>query len=70
MPLKFLGSDGSVVQALCLGTSALAAFQDLRPEPATGNGFYYLVRGDGVCGPGTYGFASSGVERVPAAPCP
>lgn len=37
--------------------------------PALGTGFYYAVRGDNVCAKGTYGFTSSGVERLSLA-CP
>lgn len=38
-------------------------------EPASGGGFSYLIRGVNVCGTGSYGFDSSGAERVSAA-CP
>lgn len=37
--------------------------------PPPGAGFYYLVRGSNVCGVGTYGATSAGVERVTSA-CP
>jgi hypothetical protein len=62
------GSGG----AACLGDDApLSAWDDsVRPDPAVGQGYYYLVRGQNVCGTGTYGFASSGIERVPSAGCP
>jgi hypothetical protein len=32
--------------------------------------YYYLVRSQNACGAGTYGLATSGVPRVPAADCP
>jgi CSLREA domain-containing protein len=32
--------------------------------PDSGQGFWYVVRGKAACGTGTYGFATSGVERV------
>jgi hypothetical protein len=37
--------------------------------PATGRGFYYLVRGTNGCGVGSYGASSSSVEHVSSA-CP
>jgi hypothetical protein len=46
------------------------AFDDNRPDPAAGEGYYYLVRANNNCGAGGYGFATSGVERVPIAACP
>ena len=57
--------------AACLSNNGGApSFQDPRANPAVGQGFYYLVRADSTCGAGTYGFASSGAERVPLAACP
>jgi len=32
-------------------------------EPASGEGFWYLVRGRNVCGSGTYGYHSDGTEN-------
>ncbi len=43
---------------------------DTQPNPAPGAGYYYLVRGQNLCGSGTYGVASGGNERLPAADCP
>jgi hypothetical protein len=37
--------------------------------PAAGSGYYYLIRGDNVCGIGSFGRGSSGMERVSTA-CP
>ena len=37
--------------------------------PEAGEGFWYLVRGRNICGPGPYGFQSNGTERTSAA-CP
>ncbi len=69
--LSDLRADRSVVQAACLGSGlAVPTFQDLRPDPAAAEGFYYLVRADTVCGNGSYGAATSGAERTPAAACP
>jgi hypothetical protein len=50
-----------------LGTTAL---DELRPDPAAGLARYYLVRVQKEgCGSGTYGFSSSGAERLNSA-CP
>jgi len=68
--MSALLTDGSVAQAACLGSVDVPSFEDPRPDPAAGDGFYYLLRAAGTCGTGSYGFASSGVERVPATPCP
>ena len=38
-------------------------------KPAVGTGFYYLVRAANHCANGTYGFATSGFERITAI-CP
>jgi hypothetical protein len=35
-----------------------------KQHPATGCGSYYLIRAYNVCGVGTYGFESSGAERL------
>jgi hypothetical protein len=43
---------------------------DTRPDPVPGTGYYYLARGQNPCGSGTYGSATGGVERLPAADCP
>ena len=55
--------------AVCfLNNAALLASDD--PEiPAVETGFYYLVRGDNLCGIGSWGRGGSGVERVLLA-CP
>ena len=46
------------------------SFPDPRANPSVGDGYYYLVRVQLSCGTGTYGFDSSGAERVPVAACP
>jgi hypothetical protein len=69
--LSLLRSTGSSSDASCLQNDvAAASWNDPRPDPEVGNGYYYLVRGQSVCGPGTYGFATGGAERLPAVPCP
>lgn len=66
-----LRADSSVAGASCLVTGvAMSAYMDFRADPLPGAGDYYVVRGRSACCPGTYGSASSGAERVPAASCP
>jgi len=47
----------------------LTSYQDTRPIPAEGIGFWYLARARNSCGFGTYGVDSDGVERTVLA-CP
>ncbi len=62
--------DGSVAAAECLATDvATTSWDDARPDPAPGDGYYYLVRGRHACS-GSFGDASSGTPRAPSAPCP
>jgi len=56
-------------QAVCLATDLAAnGWSDAGPDPSPRDGFYYLVRAQGVCA-GSYGTASSGAERS-VATCP
>ena len=69
--VSVLRSAGSISGAACLTNDAgVATWTDTRPNPASGEGYYYLVRGQNGCGNGTYGFATGGAERVPGTPCP
>jgi hypothetical protein len=45
-------------------------FVDGRPDPADGDGYYYILRGQTPCSTGSYGDDSASVERVPVAACP
>jgi hypothetical protein len=69
-----LRSDHGTLNASCIpGGNDLvdASFFDTRPDPPIGNGYYYVVRSQSsFCGSGTYGYASSGAERLPASACP
>ena len=57
--------------ATCLADNlASPSFVDNRPDPAPGDGYYYLIRAQSGCGSGGYGFDSGGVPRVPSAGCP
>jgi thrombospondin type 3 repeat protein len=66
-----LRADGNVSAASCeQDDQGGTAWIDPRPDPAPGQGYYYLIRGQNVCGAGTYGSATGGSERTPAAACP
>jgi hypothetical protein len=56
-----VGTGGSEV---CLASGLATASTVEATTPAAGSGFYYLVRGRNVCAAGTYGFATSGAERI------
>jgi hypothetical protein len=69
--LTLLRSDGGSSDAVCLGSGVTGlTWNDLRPDPIEGSGYYYVVRGQSVCGLGSYGFATGGAERLPGLPCP
>jgi hypothetical protein len=66
-----LGSDGGSEGASCFADDLdLESWDDLRPDPKSGEGYYYLVRGESSCGAGTYGEDSAGLERQLASDCP
>lgn len=68
--LSDLRADGGLARLGCLANNLPSPpFVDGRPAPIAGDGYYYLVRPQNRCGPGTYGVSSSGDER-PAADCP
>jgi N-acetylneuraminic acid mutarotase len=60
---------GSAPAEICLGGDLSGAVVSDPSLPAAGTGFWYLVRGRNVCGPGSYGRQSDGGERITAA-CP
>jgi hypothetical protein len=69
--LGLLRSNGSSVDASCLSDDhGSTTWSDTRPDPASDQGYYYLIRGQSVCGTGNYGFATGNIERLPGAPCP
>jgi hypothetical protein len=69
--LGTLRSDGNVGAATCAqNDQAGTTWTDPRPDPASGQGYYYLVRRQNICGAGTYGQATGGAERAPVAACP
>jgi hypothetical protein len=60
---------GSGPAEACLVSGTVATTETDSSLPTSGSGFFYLVRGRNSCGPGTYGFATSGAERI-GATCP
>jgi hypothetical protein len=70
-----LRADGGVSGATCLpggNDLADATFDDTRPDPPVGDGYYYIVRSQKPsCGMSSYGLSSSGVLRQPTpSDCP
>jgi hypothetical protein len=69
--LATLRGDGNVGAASCLADDvATAGWADARPDPAPGDGYYYLVRAQNLCGSGGYGNGTGGAPRNPTAGCP
>jgi hypothetical protein len=68
-----LRPDGGVSGATCLpggNDLADATFDDTRPNPPVGDGYYYIVRSQKPsCGTGSYGLASSGPRPLPTSDC-
>ncbi len=69
--LAALRTDGGVLAVDCLADDRPTAdWTDPRPDPAAGDGYYYLVRAQNPCGSGPLGDASDGTPRTPAGICP
>ncbi len=45
-------------------------FDDTRPDPVSGEGYYYLVRAENDCGAGPLGQATTGAQRSALGGCP
>jgi hypothetical protein len=68
--LSDLRVNGTATATCLQNDVANAAYVDGRPDPAVGDGYYYLIRGVGICGSGTYGTDSQGTPRTPTPGCP
>jgi len=69
--LTTLISAGGTSAAQCLENDhPTSEYTDPRPVPALNEGYYYMIRSQDTCSTGTYGFASSGSERLPTGACP
>jgi hypothetical protein len=67
--LSNMHSHAGVGDALCLREDeASASMIDPRPGPGSGEGYVYLVRAQEIC-TGSYGYKSSGPERLPTSDC-
>ena len=63
--------DAAPDQAECLIDNTIGPFdRDVRSDPPVDDGYYYLVREQGICEAGTYGYATGGAERLPLGACP
>ena len=69
--VSLLRANGDLTDGDCLTDDAAGtSWDDTRPDPSAGDGWYYLVRAQNACGAGTYGYSSGGPERLPGNPCP
>jgi len=69
--ISALREDGDPAAATCLADSLVdVEWDDPRPDPPPGDGYYYLIRSRKSCGSGSYGSSSLGVERRPLSDCP
>ncbi|HET8946410.1 MAG TPA: hypothetical protein VFQ07_05465, partial [Candidatus Polarisedimenticolia bacterium] len=65
--LSSVPGSGFASAACLAGGLPGTSWTDLRPNPAVGNGFYYLVRGRKSCGAGSFG-AGSGPDALTCSP--
>jgi hypothetical protein len=67
-----LAIDGGVASASCLvEDEASTSWSDERGDPTvSGTGYYYIIRGENICGTGSYGTTSTGADRSPTSACP
>jgi hypothetical protein len=67
--LLLLHVGGGTGSAHCLANDVNGeSLVDPRPSPDLGEGFYYLVRAQTECGPGTYGYSGPDERTVSACP--
>lgn len=69
--LSDLRSGGGTISGECLTNDTSGPFfDDLRAPPPAGEGFFYLIREQGLCSGGTYGTDSASNPRLPDDICP
>ncbi len=69
--LATMRASGNVAGATCLADDrTVANWTDARPDPGSGQGYYYLSRAENACGTAGYGSATSGTPRAPVVDCP
>jgi len=67
--LLALRASGSFAGASCRSSDGTGtAWSDTTPNPAAGEGRYYVVRGHNVCGNGGWGVGASGARTIGACP--
>ena len=71
--LSLLLVGGTVEDAVCVANDQMGAgWDDIGPGPVAGQTYYYLVRAEDPCNPGTasgYGTTTSGAPRTPLLDC-
>jgi hypothetical protein len=67
--LSELSLNGTATATCLTDDVSPAKYVDVRPDPPQDDGYYYLVRAQGTCGSGTYGYDTAGLERIPTAAC-
>jgi hypothetical protein len=66
-----LRATGGTLGAGCLGDDLSGTTaEDMSAEPATGDGYYYMVRTANLCGNGSFGVGSAAGERLAPGACP
>jgi len=70
--ISLLRPGGDFSTGACAANNLAApSFDDLGPDPAAGDAYYFIVRGQNVCGTGTYGTAQRDAgAALSAAACP
>ena len=67
--LSALRASGLAAATSCLAGGVVpASFIDARPVPPSGDGYFYLTRGNNVCAVGTFGSGRSSLDTLVCAP--
>ena len=68
--LSDLRTNGTTT-ATCLSNDVpTPGYVDTQADPPAGDGYYYLIRAQAVCGTGSFGTDSAGAQRAPVPGCP
>ena len=63
--LSELRASGLASATACLdGDLPAASYDDVRPDPAPGDGYYYIVQGRNDCGGGGYGVGRAALDAL------
>ena len=66
--LSALRSSGLAATSCLAGSLSASSTQDARPDPPTGEGYYYLVRARNSCGDGGFGAGREALGSLSCAP--